>query len=94
MTENPDVSAYGYNRTGIILILDHGRLKVVDASPGTPAADAGAAGDAELTNYRYRAPYYIVDRLFGAAELRLGGDKAQIVRINRTDGIKRAGAPS
>jgi type IV secretion system protein VirB9 len=59
-----------------------------------PLFVVGVAGDAELTNYRYRAPYYIVDRLFGAAELRLGGDKAQVVRINRTDGIKRAGAPS
>jgi len=28
-----------------------------------------------------------VDRLFGAAELRLGGDKADVVRIERTDGI-------
>ena len=51
----------------------------------------GVAGDAQLVNYRYRAPYYIVDRLFGAAELRLGGDKAQVVRISRTDGTKRRG---
>ena len=56
-----------------------------------PLFVVGAGGDAELVNYRYRAPYYIVDRLFGAAELRLGGDKAQTVRISRTDGIKRAG---
>jgi len=32
-----------------------------------------------------RSPYYIVDRLFKIAELRLGGKDAQIVRINRTD---------
>ncbi len=49
----------------------------------------GAAGDTQLVNYRVRAPYYIVDRLFGAAELRLGGDKAQVVRITRTDGRTR-----
>lgn len=43
---HPDLSAYGYNRTGIIVVLDHGNLKVVDASPGTPAAEAGIqAGD-------------------------------------------------
>jgi len=54
----------------------------------------GAAGNAELTNYRYRAPYYIVDRLFGAAELRLGADPAQIVRIGRTDGAKRTAGGS
>ncbi|SEM59674.1 type IV secretion system protein VirB9 [Pseudoxanthomonas sp. GM95] len=45
----------------------------------------GPQGDGQLVNYRYRAPYYIVDRLFGAAELRLGGDKGQVVRIARTD---------
>lgn len=47
----------------------------------------GAQGDGQLVNYRYRAPYFIVDRLFGAAELRLGGEKAEVVRIERTDGI-------
>lgn len=46
----------------------------------------GAADDGQLVNYRFRAPYYIVDRLFGAAELRLGGDKGEVVRIERTDG--------
>jgi P-type conjugative transfer protein TrbG len=47
----------------------------------------GPRGDGQLVNYRFHAPYYIVDRLFGAAELRLGGDKASVVRIERTDGI-------
>lgn len=50
----------------------------------------GPQGDGQLVNYRYRAPYYVVDRLFGAAELRLGGDKAQVVRIERTDGVSSA----
>ena len=36
----------------------------------------GAQGDGQLVNYRFRSPYYIVDRLFGAAELRLGGTVA------------------
>jgi type IV secretion system protein VirB9 len=47
----------------------------------------GARGDGQLVNYRFRSPYYVVDRLFGAAELRLGGDKSQVVRIERTDGV-------
>lgn len=47
----------------------------------------GADGKGELVNYRFHAPYDIVDRLFGAAELRLGGKKAAVVRIERTDGI-------
>jgi len=46
----------------------------------------GAAGDAELVNYRVQSNHMIVDRLFAAAELRLGGQHQQIVRIVRTDG--------
>ncbi|MCW2292289.1 type IV secretion system protein VirB9 [Pseudomonas sp. BIGb0408] len=49
----------------------------------------GAEGDGQLVNYRFRSPYYIVDRLFGAAELRLGADKGDIVRIERNDGVAR-----
>lgn len=49
----------------------------------------GAQGDGQLANYRFRSPYYIVDRLFGAAELRLGADKGDVVRIERTDGVAR-----
>lgn len=49
----------------------------------------GPQGDGQLVNYRFRPPYYIVDRLFGAAELRLGGDGGDVVRIERTDGVAR-----
>ena len=49
----------------------------------------GPEGDGQLVNYRVRQNYYIVDRLFAAAELRLGGDDQQIVRISRTDGRPR-----
>ncbi len=49
----------------------------------------GPEGGAELVNYRARQNYYIVDRLFAAAELRLGGDHQQKVRIVRTDGRPR-----
>lgn len=37
----------------------------------------GTNGEAELVNYRVAGRYMIVDRLFGAAELRLGGRKGQ-----------------
>jgi type IV secretion system protein TrbG len=50
-----------------------------------PLFVVGPKGESQLVNYRVRAPYYIVDRLFGAAELRLGAEKAQVVRITRTD---------
>lgn len=49
----------------------------------------GVQGDGQLVNYRFRSPYYIVDRLFGAAELRLGNDEGDVVRIERTDGATR-----
>jgi type IV secretion system protein VirB9 len=38
---------------------------------------------ASLVNYRVQGRYYIVDRLFSAAELRLGADKQTVVRITR-----------
>ena len=50
-----------------------------------PLFVVGPQGESQLVNYRVHAPYYIVDRLFGAAELRLGGERAQVVRITRTD---------
>ncbi|MHB1690432.1 MAG: P-type conjugative transfer protein TrbG, partial [Thiomonas sp.] len=52
-----------------------------------PLFVVGPDGQGELVNYRFHAPYDIVDRLFGAAELRLGGKKAAVVRIERTDGV-------
>jgi len=46
----------------------------------------GAEGGAELVNYRVQGRHMIVDRLFAAAELRLGEDPQQKVRVVRTDG--------
>ncbi len=46
----------------------------------------GPAGGAELVNYRIQGNHMIVDRLFAAAELRLGGEMQKKVRIVRTDG--------
>lgn len=37
----------------------------------------------ELVNYRINGSYYVVDRLFGAAELRLGEKDQSVVRILR-----------
>jgi type IV secretion system protein VirB9 len=51
----------------------------------------GAGGDTELVNYRAHQNYYIVDRLFAAAELRLGDKNSERrVRIIRTDGRPRS----
>jgi type IV secretion system protein TrbG len=49
----------------------------------------GTGGRAELVNYRLRGRYYVVDRLFDAAELRLGERRQQVVRIVRTDAERR-----
>jgi type IV secretion system protein VirB9 len=50
----------------------------------------GPEGGAELVNYRVRGDHMIVDRLFAAAELRLGGEHQQKVRIVRTDGTPQS----
>lgn len=46
----------------------------------------GHDGKTEIANYRAYGNVLIVDRLFAAAELRLGGEHQQKVRIVRTDG--------
>ena len=50
----------------------------------------GPQGDGQLVNYRVRGNRMIVDRLFAAAELRLGAKHQQVVRIVRTDGARRS----
>lgn len=42
-----------------------------------------AKGEAQLVNYRLQGRFYVVDRIFDAAELRLGTKHQQIVRISR-----------
>jgi type IV secretion system protein TrbG len=55
-----------------------------------PLFVTGTAGDTELVNYRVQGRYMVVDRLFAAAELRLGARRSeQRVRIVRDDGRER-----
>lgn len=57
-----------------------------------PLFVTGAAGDAELVNYRVQGRYMVVDRLFAAAELRLGDRRTERrVRIVRDEA--RRGRP-
>ncbi|MFN3511858.1 MAG: TrbG/VirB9 family P-type conjugative transfer protein [Phenylobacterium sp.] len=57
--------------------------------PGAASGEApvllvrGAGGEAQLVNYRQQAGLWVVDRVFDAAELRLGGKRPQVVRIRR-----------
>ena len=53
----------------------------------------GPDGKSALVNYRVRGTTYIVDRLFAAAELRLGTAPQRVVRIIRTDAVWREVQP-
>ena len=46
----------------------------------------GSDKNVQLVNYRVRGRFYVVDRLFDVAELRLGTKKQKIVRIRRVAG--------
>lgn len=71
---------------------DDGRKIYIEFSPGIgqgempPLFVIGQDGKPELVNYRVSRNVLIADRLFAAAELRLGGEKQQKVRIVRSDG--------
>ena len=62
----------------------------IDQGEAPPLFVVGPRGGSQLVNYRVHGNYYIVDRLFAAAELRLGQDPQQVVRISRTDAIRTA----
>ncbi|PJR91744.1 P-type conjugative transfer protein TrbG [Ochrobactrum sp. 695/2009] len=74
-------------------VYDDGRRVYVEFPRGIvqgempPIFVLGSNGETQIVNSRIYQHILIVDRLFGAAELRLGaGDKQQTVRIIRTDG--------
>jgi type IV secretion system protein TrbG len=68
---------------------DDGRQTFVEFPASIAVGEApplfviGAAGEAELVNYRMRGRFYVIDRIFDRAELRLGTGKQQVVRIDR-----------
>jgi type IV secretion system protein TrbG len=64
----------------------------IDQGEAPPLFVVGADGGSELVNYRVRGNYYIVDRFFAAAELRLGQAPQQVVRISRTDPVRASDA--
>ena len=74
---------------------DDGRQTYIEFSPSIAVGEApplfvvGDDGEAQLVNYRVAGRYYVVERLFGAAELRLGGKKQQVVRIERASEKRR-----
>ena len=58
-------------------------------SEAPPLFVIGPDAKPALVNYRVRGATYIVDRLFAAAELRLGTAPQRVVRIIRTDAVWR-----
>lgn len=90
---------YRYGLTGDtppwrpISVFDDGRRVYVEFPRGIvqgempPIFVLGADGEPQIVNSRIYQNILIVDRIFGAAELRLGSaDRQQTVRIVRTDG--------
>jgi P-type conjugative transfer protein TrbG len=79
-----------------IRAFDDGRQTFVEFPASIAVGEApplfvvGGNGEAQLVNYRVAGRYYVVDRLFGAAELRLGERRQQIVRITRIESERRA----
>lgn len=76
-------------------VFNDGRQVFIEFPPGfardqaPPLFALGNDGESELVNYRVRGLFYVVDRLFDRAELRLGGKKQQVVRIERRKGNRR-----
>ena len=68
---------------------DDGRQTFIEFPASNAVGEAppffiiGPTGEAELANYRVRGRFYVVDRIFDVAELRLGTKKQQVVRIRR-----------
>lgn len=80
-------------------VYDDGRRVYVEFPRGVvqgempPIFVIGPNGEPEIVNNRVHQNILIVDRLFGAAELRLGsGDHMQTVRIVRIDGTSQTAA--
>ncbi|ESZ87927.1 MAG: conjugative transfer protein TrbG [Blastomonas sp. CACIA14H2] len=86
-----------------IRAFDDGRQVFIEFPAGIaqgempPLFVIGAAGDAELINYRVQGRYMVVDRMFGAAELRLGDRRSEqrvrIVRDAEESTERRRGRP-
>ena len=78
-------------------VFDDGAKVYIQFPPGLAQGEApplfviGPDGKPALVNYRVRGATYIVDRLFAAAELRLGTAPQRVVRIVRTDAVWREG---
>ncbi|MBB5986520.1 P-type conjugative transfer protein TrbG [Sphingobium lignivorans] len=97
---------FGYAITGDnpawrpLRAFDDGRQSFIEFPASLATGEApplflvDAKGEASLVNYRVQGRFYVVDRLFDVAELRLGLRHQQIVRIARVSdsGRRRRGS--
>ena len=81
-------SFFGYEGLGYGGLAEGFQAVVNLKSFTQPLFVVGPEGKSQVVNYRVRGSTMIVDRLFAAAELRLGQDPQQVVRISRTDGTR------
>lgn len=79
-----------------VRVFDDGRQVFIQMPAAVSASDMpplfvlSPSGEAELVNYRVRGHYYIVDRLFTAAELRHGTRPQTVVRISKASAAQRS----
>lgn len=75
-----------------VRVFDDGAKTFIQFPAGLASSDApplflvGPRNTAELVNYRFANGYYVVDRLFSVAELRLGEKPQTVVRITANGG--------
>lgn len=70
-------------------VFDDGQKTFIRFDPAmlhgeSPALFVIERGELQIVNYRVKKNLYVVDRLFRVAELRLGQDEQDIIRIRRT----------
>lgn len=102
----PDQLHFDYAITGDrpawrpLRAFDDGRQTFVEFPASLAVGEApplflvDAKGQAQLVNYRQQGRFYVVDRLFDAAELRLGLKHQDVVRIERAPATGRKGKRS
>jgi type IV secretion system protein VirB9 len=70
---------------------DDGQKTYIQFPPKVAVTEApplfvlGRKGDAQLVNYRVKGDWYVVDRLFDKAELRIGEAPQMVIGIQRAD---------
>lgn len=80
-----------------VRVFDDGTRTFIEFPPDVGSGEIpplfviGSSGRAELVNYRQSGRYYVLDRLFSVAELRLGEKHQLVVRIVRADPRRRGG---